>query len=115
MNFHKTFILSAAFIVATGAQAKSAPALPPDAPPLPDVPPPELTVDITDEPAIVSTRKGDLLEEKFIRRGKVYLIKVTPDNRPPYYMADEEGKGDFVKKDNIDPSMWKPNWLNQPQ
>ena len=115
MNSLKPIILAALFVFATGVQAKSAPTLPPGAPALPDVPPPDLTVDVTDEPAIVSERNGDLLQEKFIRRGKVYLIKVTPDKGKPYYMVDEEGNGQFVRKDELDPNMWKPTWLTKPQ
>jgi hypothetical protein len=61
------------------------------------------------EPEVTITTKGEDRHEQYRIAGRLYMIKVTPKNGRPYYLIDNEGKGDFVKSDfqpKVSPPMW---------
>lgn len=61
------------------------------------------------EPEVTITTKGEERHEQYRVAGRLYMIKVTPKNGRPYYLIDNEGKGDFVKSDflpKVSPPMW---------
>jgi len=77
------------------------------APPQPPVE--QHDVDELSEPEITITTKGEDRHEQYRIAGRLYMIKVTPKNARPYYLIDNEGKGDFVKSDfqpQVSPPMW---------
>lgn len=90
----------------------------PEPPPLPknyrgDPPPPasapapaadELEPEIT-----ITTRGGDRYEEYRIR-GQLYMIKVTPAKGAPYYLVDQEGRGQFSRSE-LAPRESIPMWV----
>jgi len=45
-------------------------------------------------------------------RGKLYMIKVTPKVGKPYYLVDEQGRGAFIRHDEvIGPRISVPQWV----
>ena len=79
------------------------------------LPPPPLlephALDSELEPQVTISKKGDLLIEEYRAGGKLYLVKVTPKIGPPYYLLDETGDGDFIRRDglggtNLSPPRW---------
>jgi hypothetical protein len=38
-------------------------------------------------------------------------MKVTPTQGAPYYLIDERGDGQFVRRDNLDSGLRVPNWV----
>lgn len=61
------------------------------------------------EPEVTITTKGADRHEEYRVAGRLYMVKVSPKNGRPYYLIDNEGKGDFVKSDfqpRVSPPMW---------
>ncbi len=79
--------------------------------PLPDEPPPQVQIDPDMEPEVTIVKKGDVTEEQYRIRGKLYMIKVTPKSGPPYYLVDERGAGTFIRRDALDPGLVVPRWV----
>ncbi len=62
------------------------------------------------EPEItITTRGGDRYEEHRYN-GQLYMIKVTPARGKPYYLVDEEGRGQFRRSD-LEPQVSIPMWV----
>jgi len=62
------------------------------------------------EPEVTITTKGKTLHEEYRIGGQLYMIKVIPSNGRPYYLIDNEGKGQFVRSD-FQPSISPPQWV----
>lgn len=81
--------------------------------PLPAVPPPppEMSplADALDEPQVtIKKRDGETVEE-FRLNGRLYMVKITPDSGPAYYLVDDQGDGKFVRHSfdgGVRPPMW---------
>ena len=57
------------------------------------------------------TREGAKVEE-FRVNGKLYKIRVTPDNGVPYYLIDQRGDGTFTRMDTPGtPQLSVPMWV----
>ena len=114
-------LLLALALVIAGARAgetrNAAP--PPPAAPAGHVPagtaePPVATIPIEQleqelEPEVVITTKGETRFEEYRLGGRAYMIKVTPARGLPYFLVDEEGRGEFVRHDGQArprPPMW---------
>ena len=81
--------------------------------PLPEPPPapPGLELDPALEPQVtIQKRGGDTIEE-FRMNGRLYMVKVTPAHGVPYYLIDDVGRGDFVRRDNFDTRTRPPMWV----
>jgi len=39
------------------------------------------------------------------------MVKVTPAHGVPYYLLDQDGKGDFTRRDNLDTGTRPPMWV----
>jgi len=62
------------------------------------------------EVRIVPGRKG--LVEEYRLNGRVYMIRVTPAQGPPYYMVDADGDGDLERRSSeFDPRILIPGWV----
>jgi phage gp29-like protein len=106
-------LLSLIFLccIATTARAADAAKLP-DWQPVP--PPPALEANGQDsdlEPQITIVQKSDMVIEEYRSGGILYLVKVTPKIGPPYYLVDESGNGNFIRRDgpggsNLSPPRW---------
>lgn len=64
-----------------------------------------------DEPPTVAIRvekNGDRVEE-YRQNGVLYMVKVTPERGPPYYLYDTDGNGRFNRDDQhpkVRPVYW---------
>lgn len=66
-----------------------------------------------DEPTVQIRRdeEGKLIEE-YSLDGRIYMVKVTPENAPPYYLLDTDGDGTLERDKTglgpgISPVYWK--------
>jgi hypothetical protein len=78
-------------------------------------PPPPPAANNTDpgaipEPEVTITTDGDTRREEYRIAGRLYMIKVIPQNGAPYYLIDNEGNGEFLK-DDFQPSVSPPMWV----
>lgn len=100
-------LILAALAVPARAEDPPAPArLPP--------PPPPPAADVIQDagvPQVTVIRKGTEVVEEFRARGKLYMIKVTPEGGTPYYLVDERGQGQMVRKEGPEGSLKVPQWV----
>ncbi|MDS4013449.1 MAG: DUF2782 domain-containing protein [Candidatus Accumulibacter sp.] len=83
--------------------------------PLPVVPPPPPEMapfDAALEPEVtIRKREGETVEEHRIK-GKLYMIKVTPEHGVPYVLIDRQGDGVFTTMDTPgNPALSVPMWV----
>ena len=100
----------------TPAAKPKAPAAPPadrKLQPLPEPPPPPpgMELDPSLEPQVTIQRRGSETVEEFRIRGRLYMVKVTPAHGVPYYLIDENGRGDFARRDTYDTGTRPPMWV----
>ena len=79
--------------------------------PEPPPPPPGLELDASLEPQVTIQRRGTDQIEEFRIRGRLYMVKVTPAHGVPYYLLDQDGKGDFTRRDSLDTGTRPPMWV----
>lgn len=82
--------------------------------PLPAVPPPPpemAPLDAAIEPQVTIRTEGSDTVEEFRLQGRVYMMKVTPRHGTPYYLVDERGEGQFVRRDVLDGRLLVPLWV----
>ncbi|WP_374337095.1 DUF2782 domain-containing protein [Leeia sp.] len=100
------------FLQLAGPAVHAAEPLPPGLQPLPDVPPPLVNIDPDNEPEVTVVQKGDVREEQFRIRGRLYMIKITPANGSnSYYLVDDKGSGQFQRRDRVDVNLQIPRWV----
>lgn len=98
----------------TAARASAAkPAADRELQPLPEPPPPPpgMELDPALEPQITIQRRGTETVEEFRIQGRLYMIKVTPAHGVPYYLIDEGGQGEFIRRDGLDTRTRPPMWV----
>ena len=80
---------------------------------LEDVTPPESTFesDYTNEPEVTITRDGESTTEEYRLNGHLYMVKVTPDGAPPYYLYKETADGGWLRADSISEPLIVPQWV----
>ena len=86
---------------------------PPNLQPLPEVPqPPNVPGGDPDlEPQVTITTKDGAKVEEYRARGKLYAMKVMPAKGAPYYLIDERGDGQFIRRDSLDSGLRVPTWV----
>ena len=80
---------------------------------LEDVTPAESTFEsgYTNEPEVTITRDGESTTEEYRLNGHLYMVKVTPDGAPPYYLYKEtEGSG-WLRMESIAEPLIIPQWV----
>ena len=79
-----------------------------DTPPV-TVPPPPATLS-GPQPEVRVYQNGPDTVEEYRMNGKVYMVKVTPQGAPAYFMMDEDGKGVMQR---VSPSQQQvtPRWV----
>lgn len=61
---------------------------------------------------ITIIRQGDKTVQEYRLNGKLYKIKITPDQGPPYYLIDVNGNGTLdVRANNLDGGLKVPQWV----
>ena len=85
---------------------------PPGLEPLPEAPPPPVSLDDPDtEPQVTIVKRGEDTVEEFRLRGQLYMVKVTPPHGRPYYLVDRKGDGNMVRTDSLEPGTAVPMWV----
>lgn len=79
--------------------------------PEPPPPPPGFELDPSLEPQVTIQKRGSDTVEEYRMNGRLYMVKVTPAHGVPYYLIDDVGRGDFVRRDNFDTRMRPPMWV----
>ena len=71
-------------------------------------PPPPPAIPGPDEPRVrIPVQEGDKVEE--IRQGgRVVALKVTPPGGSPYYLIDNAGNGNWMRRDSLDSGLAVP-------
>lgn len=90
---------------------------PPNLEPLPKdqvPPPPQIKAEPGTEPVITTTKRGEDTVEEFRIGGRLFMIRVTPPNAPPYVLMDNDGAGTFTPSagpaDNVS-NLRVPMWV----
>jgi len=65
------------------------------------------------EPEVVIIQRKDKTIEEYRVNGKLYMIKVTPRNAPPYFLIDNDGDGTMETHSaaNLEPDIQIPRWV----
>ena len=96
-----------ALIVVFGCTAAFAQKPPPKLEPLPEPPPPPAIPGPDEQRVRIPVQEGDKVEE--IREGgRVVAIKVTPPGGSPYYLIDNAGNGNWMRRDSLDSGLAVP-------
>ena len=101
-----TFLLLSAFSLSAWADKP----LPPNLQPLPSPPPLDTSGEL-DEPEVNITKQTEQTVEEYRVGGRLYMIKVTPKNAPPYYLVDDQGDGKFARQESLDSGFRPPRWV----
>ena len=103
-------IVAAVFCIALSALAQNS--RPTDLQPLPEAPPPpQPQIDQSLEPEVTIIKRGAETVEEYRVNGRLYMIKVTPATGIPYYLLDENGTGNFSRRDDLDNPVKVPMWV----
>lgn len=63
-------------------------------------------------PTVTIKTEGERKIEEYRIRGRLYMIKVTNKNAPPYYLIDRDGDGIFEQRlSELDPRIFVPKWV----
>ena len=93
-------------LIACGALAQGRP---PKLEPLPEPPPPPPMPGPSDPSVRIPVQEGDKVEE--VREGgRVVMIKVTPPNGATYYLIDNAGTGNWMRRESLDDGVRVPQW-----
>ena len=66
--------------------------------------------DYTNEPEVTITKDGESITKEYRLNGHLYMVKVTLDGAPPYYLYKEtEGSG-WIRVESIEPLI-VPQWV----
>jgi len=94
-------------VACTAASAQSKPR--PRLEPLPEPPPPP-AMPGPDEPAVnIPIPQGHQVEE-MREGGRVVALKVTPPGGKPYFLIDNTGNGNWMRRDSLDDGNRVPMW-----
>ena len=80
--------------------------------PLPAPPPPApglSNVDSSEPRVSIPVQKEDKVEE-VRENGRVVMMRVTPPNGVPYYLMDNTGNGNWIRRDSLDSGVRVPMW-----
>ena len=83
-----------------------------------DAPPPPASLSDQEgqeeiEPEVVIIQRKDKTIEEYRVNGRLYMIKVTPKNAPPYFLLDNDGDGTMESRRSasLEPDIMIPNWV----
>lgn len=100
-----TFLLLSG--LTTGALAEQPVAA--DLQPLP--PPPAMDSPGDAAEGVTITKDTANKVEEYRVGGRLYMIKITPKNGPPYYLIDDRGDGSFARQNSLDSGFRPPQWV----
>ena len=94
-------------VLCTAASAQAG--RPPKLEPLPEPPPPPAMSDV-DEPAVNIPLPQNHQVEEMREGGRVVALKVTPPGGKPYFLIDNTGNGNWMRRDSLDDGVRVPMW-----
>ena len=106
--------LAAALAFSLGAAAQSTQRPKPPTVPLEELPPPPpmITTRPEPEPEVTTRTEADRSVQEYRLKGKLYMMRVTPKNGPPYILMDLKGDGTFTRQENaLDNGVRVPQWV----
>jgi len=81
-------------------------------PPVDVKPPAMVPLDDTLEPQVTIIKREGSTFEEYRLNGKLYKIKVTPENGIPYILIDQRGDGSFIPAETPGtPGLSVPMWV----
>ena len=103
----------AALLLAVALPAAAQQDKPPVLQPIPEPPPPPpgYELDPALEPQVTILQRGTDTVEEYRIGGKLYMIKITPQNGKPYYLVDNQGNGTFTRQESYDSGIKPPMWV----
>ncbi|MBB5020082.1 hypothetical protein HNQ59_003395 [Chitinivorax tropicus] len=102
--------LTLVLMLAGAATALAAPPKDTSVPPPPPMPEKTKEDRAQAEPQVTVIEKADETIAEYRMNGKLYMIKVTPRNGLPYYLIDESGAGQMVRREG-EPALKPPMWV----
>ncbi|HEX3096180.1 MAG TPA: DUF2782 domain-containing protein [Usitatibacter sp.] len=112
--FPRCAVLVAAFALSLAAAAQSTERPKPPTVPLEELPPPPpmITTKPEAEPQVTERNESDQKVQEYRLKGKLYMMRVTPKNGPPYILMDLKGDGTFTRQENaLDNGVRVPQWV----
>ena len=106
--------LVAAFALPLAAAAQSTERPKPPTVPLEELPPPPpmITTKPEPEPQVTERNETGQKVQEYRLKGKLYMMRVTPKNGPPYILMDLKGDGTFTRQENaLDNGVRVPQWV----
>ncbi|MCU7905472.1 MAG: DUF2782 domain-containing protein [Candidatus Thiodiazotropha sp. (ex Epidulcina cf. delphinae)] len=79
----------------------------PEPPDLPDVVADDEAIE--PEVTIIKREEGTIYEYRV--NGRLYMVKIQPDNGPAYYMIDRDGDGEFDSRSTDPTNIAIPQWI----
>lgn len=97
-------LLPAALLLATALPAAAS-----DAPPPPAT---NVQPEAVPEPEITIRPSAEGMIEEYRIKGRLYMVKISPKDAPPYYLIDNDGDGELETRHNgpMD-SRLIPQWI----
>lgn len=77
--------------------AAALPAAASDTPPPPD---PSAQTEAVPEPEITIRPSSEGMIEEYRIKGRLYMVKISPKDAPPYYLIDNDGDGELETRHN---------------
>jgi len=113
-NHRSAAALVAALALSLGAAAQSTERPKPPTVPLEALPPPPpmITTKPAPEPEVTLRTEAEQTVQEYRLKGKLYMMRVTPKNGPPYILMDLKGDGTFTRQENaLDNGVRVPQWV----
>ena len=107
-------MLVAALAFPLGAAAQSTERPKPPTVPLEALPPPPpmITTKPEPEPQVTVRTEAEQTVQEYRLKGKLYMMRITPKNGPPYILMDLKGDGTFTRQENaLDNGVRGPQWV----
>jgi Protein of unknown function (DUF2782) len=81
--------------------------------PEPPPPPPGYELDPKMEPQVVKIqpKAGERERNEYRINGRLYMIRVVPENGTPYFLVDDLGQGIFVRHGPAATGLRVPTWV----
>lgn len=99
-------LLALALLIHLGAHAADEAITVPPPPPVPTGAEEDLGV----VPEITIIEKDDATVTEYRMAGKLYLVKVKPKHGPEYYLSDDDGTGQLIRRDG-QTTLRPPRWI----
>lgn len=64
------------------------------------------------EPEVTIIQREDVTIHEYRLNGRLYAVRIVPDNAPPYYLVDADGDGELeTRRKELTPEILIPQWV----